>query len=518
MSDQLLLRFRDLVASTVDEHQKIIAQHGYVYWGWWKKPSERLPEPGLPLLARRTAQGETTVFLVDSGTRRLYRARVSRIVYDPGGGELSCPDREACPAYYRDKSLPAWFELRELIEVPKETLERYVWSPNNASGSGRGVLPTKAVGAPVLDLDFLSLEMTLWFLISVDAQEWKQVSSRVEPFSRLVWPTSGRYVLHISDLHFGKEHGFRNHLAKGVDRRLGEESLMEALLDDLAALQIGGGDIAFVAVTGDLTWSGDPHEFENAARMLSELASQLRLHPSQIVVVPGNHDIEWRDEHGDIDENSELNYSMFCERLYGAAPSDEFARIHRFSTGAGLVTCLALNSCRIERRANAGLGFVGRKQLATVAKELAGDSASNELRIALVHHHLVSVNYVEEVDWETKRVSLMLDAESVLRYMISLGVRLVLHGHQHQPFVAEERRVVPGHVDPISRKERVLDGRVIVIGGGSLGVARKHLNQVGRNAYNLVEIAAPDRRLELRTRVRSSVGPGFVDYSPPLAI
>lgn len=518
MGEQLLLRFRDLISPTIEEHNKIANNLGYVFWGWWKKPAEPLPEPGLPVLSRRDSAELKEVFLIDSGTRKLYSAPLKKIVYLPGGESQKCPQLEACPDYYRNMTLPAWFQLGLITEISRDVLSQFVWSSNNASGSESGRLPHAAIGTPVTDTDFLAREMTLWFLVRLDDRDYRERAMRVAPFSRSAWPTSGHYILHISDLHFGEQHGFRNHLAKGIDTRLGEESMLEALWDDLDALHLTNGKIAMIAVTGDLSWSGEAHEFENAARMLQDLCSRLRLHPSQVVVVPGNHDIEWRDEHGTIDENSELNYGNFCERFYGAPSNEDFSRIHRFVSNNKQVTCIALNSCRIERRANAGLGFVGRKQLALIARELQGPAQPDETRIALVHHHLVSVNYVEEIDWDTKKVSLMLDAESVLRCLLSLGVKVVCHGHQHQPFVAVERRIVTGHVDPVSRNEKVLDGQIIVIGGGSLGVGRKHLNQIGRNAYNLIDISGGPARFELITRVRSPSGPGFVDYSQRLVI
>jgi hypothetical protein len=40
-----LFRFRDLVAPTIEEHRKIIEEHGTCWWGWWKRPSEDSRQP-----------------------------------------------------------------------------------------------------------------------------------------------------------------------------------------------------------------------------------------------------------------------------------------------------------------------------------------------------------------------------------------------------------------------------------------------------------------------------------------
>ena len=42
----IILRFRDLVTKendTIKQHQEIIQQHGSVWWGWWKKGTEKTP-------------------------------------------------------------------------------------------------------------------------------------------------------------------------------------------------------------------------------------------------------------------------------------------------------------------------------------------------------------------------------------------------------------------------------------------------------------------------------------------
>ena len=40
----IILRFRDLsIADTIFEHNKIIGENHFVWWGWWAKPQETIP-------------------------------------------------------------------------------------------------------------------------------------------------------------------------------------------------------------------------------------------------------------------------------------------------------------------------------------------------------------------------------------------------------------------------------------------------------------------------------------------
>src|SRR6266404_2667191 len=517
MPEQVLLRFRDLFAevNTISAHNEIANAAGRVLWGWWKKPPELMPDPGLTLI-KQDLTPNATVLLVDSAKGVLYRAPLFNVHYQPGGMLQSPPTPDLCPTYYRDKVLPAWFEIGVIEEpsLPLSYLSDYVYSHSNRTAPRQSAtaLPDSAIGQPVLDLDFLDSNISLWFIVPTDELGIRLRSRIVKGLSRGVWALKGKYVLHISDPHFGPQHAFRNQLStRGL--RIAKESLLEALLQDLEAIGISENDVALVLVTGDLTWAGDPHEFANAQKFLEGLCSKLGLHNSQVVIVPGNHDIEWRDEKGDVDDNAELNYANFCASFYGAEPEEPFLRIHRFLINERPVCIIGLNSCRIESKENAGLGFVGREQLRLALRFLNSNHRDNELRIALVHHHLMPVNYIEGIDWESKKVSIMLDAEAVLRSLVFARTRLVLHGHQHQPFISIVRRIVDGFVDPFEGKECCVDGSIAIVGGGSVGVDRAHINIIGRNSYNIIELS-PDGPISVRTRLQSPVGPGFSDYQP----
>lgn len=519
MADYLLLRFRELTAGveTIPAHNRMVKEHGHVLWGWWKKPPEPTPDPALTILARSVNKegGDRLIFFVNSADGALYEARLLEIFYEPGGTELKCPEPERCPEYYRAKTLPAWFRVGEIVKS-QHNLDTYVFSASNRTASDRSetAISQSHIHQVVADVAFLDSNVSLWFITPIADIEFSVHLQAVQPLSRGVWPAKGGILLHLSDLHFGAEHAFRNELASSKEPRLAKPTLSEAIIDDLRAVGTNLNDVAAILISGDLTWSGDAHEFENARQFINQLRNACGLHISQIVVVPGNHDIEWRDGKGDVSSDAELNYASFSRTLYGTESDETFARVHEFTISGRPVIILGLNSCRIESRENAGFGFVGREQLNKVLRFLATRQKREELKIAMLHHHLLPVNYLEEFDTASKRVSLTLDAEAVVRSLICAGVHIVVHGHQHQPYVSQIRRIIEDFVDPFGFRtvgSRCLDGSLWVLGGGSVGVSRRHINAIGRNSYNIIDLRK-GTTITVRSRVQSSAGPGFADY------
>ena len=523
MSDSLLLRYRDLTAdvNTIEAHNAIARDKGSVYWGWWKKPPELMPDPALSLLAKEITVTPGTAYFINSADMTLYRAVLEAIRYTSGGEDISVPDPALCPEYYKTKKLPAWFKVREIEPVGGHLLDEYVFSARNryAFSKSATAMRRQDIGQVVSDVEFLDSNVSLWFIEPTSDTDLTERVPSVRSLSRGVWPVKGRYALHLSDLHFGTHHAYRNELASIPVPRLAKESLAEAILSDLESIGIAASDIALLFVTGDLTWNADAHEFANAKQFINTLTNAFGIHVSQVIVVPGNHDIEWRDEKGDIDPNAELNYAAFSKELYGREPDNTLLRIQQYRICDRDVCVIGLNSCRLESRQDAGLGFVGREQVGTVSRFLRDmEDSRPQLRIALLHHQLLPVNYVEGVDSKTKRESLTLDAEAVIRNLICAEVRVAFHGHQHQPYVSEIRRIIEGFVNPFKRPSKgqcedrdCLDGTLAVVGGGSIGVDRSHLNSVGRNCYNIVDLGTPSK-ISVQTRVQSPVGPGFSEY------
>jgi predicted MPP superfamily phosphohydrolase len=529
MFEYLLLRFRDLPHGdqkifTIKKHNDIAAKgEGRVIWGWWKKPPELTPDPGLSIFKQELRPGEPRVIFIDSSFSppyKLYHAPLYEVFYEPGGIKLPCPDKSICPEYYHSETLPAWFKIGRIEEgLPPgfNSLSEFVWSHRNRTEpkSSATALSEKAINQAVTDTEFLDSNVSLWLITPTRDIGLRDRGDLVRAQSDAVWHAPGRYAVHLSDLHFGDQHEFRNQLSTGP--ALARESLLEALLGDIALLRLTKS-IALVLVTGDLTWKGDPHEFSNAANFFEVLCRHLGLHRSQVVIVPGNHDIEWRAGSEGVDPNAELNYRNFIAGFYGIPPGDSMMRMHQFilrDANNLLVRIIGLNTCRLESKDNAGLGFVGRDQIKEFNNLLQGSApAQGELRIALGHHHFTPVNYVESIDWEKKRVSIMLDADGVLRNLLYSHVRLILHGHQHQPYLSEVRRVIDRFTDPCKGEEMLLDRTTAIVGGGSVGVARHHLNVIGRHSYNIIDLGyeKDPAQFQVRVRVQSADSPSFSDH------
>lgn len=72
----IILRFRDLVTDrgqTVERHRDIIKTSGHVWWGWWRKHDETIPDAIFRDLAERATAGGFEAYLMDSGQDLLYK-------------------------------------------------------------------------------------------------------------------------------------------------------------------------------------------------------------------------------------------------------------------------------------------------------------------------------------------------------------------------------------------------------------------------------------------------------------
>jgi hypothetical protein len=312
---------------------------------------------------------------------------------------------------------------------------------------------------------------------------------------------TGLQILHVSDLHFGKDHNF---LTRSTGPNTAAMSLSAAISEDLH-LQ-GSPAIDALVISGDVMTHGRWQDHQgDAIAVIGELRERLRLEPERIYIVPGNHDYEWyaAEASGGFvrqaiaaprsgEELHATRYYDFLRRLCGdvAARPGSVSRIEAsgFTLKLGL-----LDSCRITPSQFHEYGFVSLGQIKDVMRQLSRDVSGPEIRMLIMHHH-VSTTLPWEPPSETADVSITLDAGTLVDRALEAGIALLLHGHQHFPGIAK--------ITKSSFSNRVLkyadDRQLYILSAGSAGVRVDRRYPDVPNTYSLINVSAVEASVRIR--------------------
>lgn len=94
-------------------------------------------------------------------------------------------------------------------------------------------------------------------------------------------PMSPIACLHISDFHF-----------RADGDKFSQEQACQSLLESAKIAVDNGQRLAFAVVTGDIAFSGQKSEYQEASAFLAELAAATGIQKSAFYFVPGNHDVD----------------------------------------------------------------------------------------------------------------------------------------------------------------------------------------------------------------------------------
>ena len=224
-------------------------------------------------------------------------------------------------------------------------------------------------------------------------------------------------IAHISDLHCGSPYFVPN---------LMERAIME--INELEA--------QIVVCSGDLTAFGFKQEYAQAKEYLD------RFRCEALVVVPGNHD------------SRNVGYIHFEEQF-----GDRNPVVHLNG-----VSVVAIDSSEPDL----DHGHVGRGRYRWIQEQFAQQA---DFRIFVLHHHLLPV------PGTGRERNVVYDAGDAIECLQRAGVRLVLSGHKHVPYVW-----------------RLED--LFVVNAGTVSSLRLRGNT--RPCYNVIEIA--DRKVDIWRR------------------
>ena len=499
----IILRFRDLVTApgqTIQQHKDISDKEEHVWWGWWSKFGETVPDDAFRELARQAGTGGVEIFLMDSGQDLLYRATCIEIRRDPDHARIDSPDKRRTPEYYSKQAFLAWFRLKDVAPVldPKSVLAQYSYVQVDEFFADRLSRFTAFSGKQVYSVQELrQQDRTIWFLRQFEAGDptheislHDSYSIAPQHFPRDYYQTDSRELLWVSDLHFseGEHHAFPLVGSEQSNRfNLGQQ--IERVLTDNGIARIGG-----VIISGDISWKAAPEEFEMAKAFIRRLATWSPLRADQIAVVPGNHDLKFTDnpadKEGPVDAarpDAREAYSNFYQDLFFIAPNEFLSCGRRLLMGRAVaVEIVCLNSSSLQQVKNAfqGHGFIGQDQLVNAREQIGwgeDSSAPRAYRIVVLHHHLLPTTFSEEPA-KNRTYSVALDAEALVRWIVKHRVNLVLHGHMHQPFCASVKR--PANVHQPGKEEEWHEFHVI--GMGSTGVSEEDLGETKSNTIGIL--------------------------------
>jgi 3',5'-cyclic AMP phosphodiesterase CpdA len=518
-----ILRFRDLNVpdgQTIEEHLRLIGTDGSVWWGWWAQLNERIADESMRLLEALSRDG-LTLYLADSGQKKLYRAHCVEVTWQHTNKAALSPNKALTPQYYVERPCLAWFRFDRIELEPDADVTASLHALSYVSDPALFTDPdepyTAFSGKQVSSLEELFLQRrTLWFvrpnapqdpiheirLVGADSQE-------PHDFAPTFLESRGATFLWLSDLHYsrGGHHAFPLEPTKSGDAVPLAEALNRAL-SDLAIEELAG-----VFVSGDLTWRAEDGEFELAEEMLRQVASRANIKniSQRLGVAPGNHDIRFSDAPDDpsaqvtvAPDVAREPFAAFYRRLFNRHPNEFLSSGRKFLVGRSLpVEVVFLNSSvldQIPQPAGAeavvrfqGQGYLGEHQLRAAAEAMKWDATERPgrvIRIAVLHHHLLPVAHSEPAKLGGN-YSVVLDAGRLMSWLVTHRVDVVLHGHQHEPFVA--RAALPNVRDA----EAPGWHQFYVVGMGSTGVAEDHLPPDTSNVFAILSIV--DGSLELST-------------------
>lgn len=316
-------------------------------------------------------------------------------------------------------------------------------------------------------------------------------------------------LMHITDLHLnaqGRPEEIDDKAGAGDEDVAGRA--MENFLTALERFLTEHADLAptYLLITGDIVSRGGSEEDWDAARgFLLELANVLQLPRTQILVVPGNHDVSWSGTtrtamfgpflkacKGFTLPRANQHMAFETEVVHhGASPKIDFALLASPSFGThtaknqgyfsriasllqGLPPADRRAAIAAVTKAQGQLDFAAIGNLQLHGIRALGTRPDDVLRVALMHHHLLPDPQIEITPFEA-----VIDAGETLETLLGSGFNLVLSGHKHH------KRLVTYAEPETGRQLHVFSGPSLfeTTGPSPRGFTMIEVDPPGTNAY-----------------------------------
>lgn len=244
------------------------------------------------------------------------------------------------------------------------------------------------------------------------------------------------HILHLSDIHLGTQEDAHKYL-------------MQLETDLRRELEVN--HLEYLVLSGDAADKSTPEEYQAAFELVDGLANRFGLEPERVIIVPGNHDLNWDLSKqaysfvfkealpdpllegkyilaGDVgvlvrdDDSYRQRFAHFSEhfykRIYGRAyPLDYVDQAFLWFRPDDCIVFLALNSCwEIDYHFHKRAG-IHMEALARALDQLQGHEYDNWLRIAVWHYPVTGKEMMND---------------EFLQLLAVNKFQVCMHGHVHE--------------------------------------------------------------------------------------
>lgn len=333
------------------------------------------------------------------------------------------------------------------------------------------------------ELGDYSVIARLWKLTLATGEELlldciADIQRRLGFYNHELLPVEGTFhALHLSDLHFATIED-------------AEEWYGQLFLDLTKGLKLP--ILNCLVLSGDIGTLSEPKEYDAAELFLRKLMKDFKLGPDDVVMVPGNHDLNWQISKRAVESGAsglpepamyEKRF-FFFGRLLKKITGKEFPmkkedqwtlkafQSHRLLF-LGLNSCWELDHLNTTRASINGVACVN-------ALRKIQDRHDGYIKIAVWHHPLDSPDEDRIKD------------TGFMELLSKSGFKLALHGHIHR---AENRSFRP---------DRSPEGsHISIIAAGTFGAATRELFPAYPWQYNVLRIERNQVQVETRKRENS---------------
>ncbi|NJR15684.1 MAG: hypothetical protein HC785_08210 [Calothrix sp. CSU_2_0] len=244
-------------------------------------------------------------------------------------------------------------------------------------------------------------------------------------------------ILHLSDIHLGTTAQAKRYFTQ----------LATDLTQNLNVKQLN-----YLVISGDIANRSTEEEYEAAFELVDKLVKRYGLDPNRIVLVPGNHDLNWELSEAAYDfvpkrklpnplpegkyigagdagalirdeEEYKKRFDYFSDRFYKKIYNQPYPQA--YNEQAILYPCpqdkilfLGLNSCWEIDHEHKDRASINADAIANAIDQLFADNYDDWLKIAIWHHPVNSSESMKNV--------------AFLEQLAVNGFQLGIHGHIHE--------------------------------------------------------------------------------------